>query len=340
MTNVVVQNIAKEEYDVGGKKIGPNVIEVTINGVTYQFPDVAAIKSEVDKADNLKISMKPKLIQYFYQVQKRYPITNDHYQKNITDTFSELMTKYPNHIIDINFDFVKSHIVTPEEIKAILKIQRDVKSPFLSVIEPSKEQSLEDFIKQLSTIGNPYNQIVCPGIDLDTKTPELLVKKLDYIMEEKYPRFNVRYSSLHTRYYNWIDLSERIFGKDVWCNVTSVPRGIFNGMPPYRSLLACTFLYGVHTASHGYGRRGKKTGEESVEVKNPSEYTKRLLDPKSFYYNDSELSYDECRVRSINNISSEMNNMKQHVIDGTFVAKYLPQRAGLSEELNDLEGRV
>ncbi len=340
MTDVIVQNIAKEEYGVGNKKIGPNVIEVTINGVTYQFPDAAAIKGEIDKAGNLEIPIKTKLIQYFYQVRKIFPITEERYQSNITKAFSELMEKYPDHLIDINFDFVKSHTVTPEEMKAILKIQRDVKSPFLSIIEPNREQSLEDFVAQLSSIGNPYNQIICPSIDLDTKTPGLFVKKLERILEEKYPRFNVRYASLYTRYGNWLDMSERIFGKDVWCNVTSTPREIFNAAPPHRSLLACTFIYGAHTASHGYGRGWKKDGDDTMKIKKPDEYARRLLDPKSFYYNDSDLLYNECIVKSINNISSETNNMRQYVIDGTFASKYLPQRAGLREELNDLEGRM
>lgn len=249
------------------------------------------------------------------------------------------MEKYPNHIVDINFDFVKNHIVTDKEIEAILDIQRDVKSPFLSVIEPSKEQSLDDFIAQLENMDNPYNQRICPTVDLDTKTPGLFVQKLNYV-KENYKRFNVKYSSLYTRYTNWLDLSEGIFGQDIWCNVTSVPRGVFNGFPPYRSLLACTFLYGVHTASHGYGRRPTVNYEKKIESKRPSEYPKRLLDPNTFYYNSSSLSYDECIVRSINNITSEMKKMRQHIIDETFLTKYLPRRDGLLDELYDLQGRV
>lgn len=339
MTSLIVENIAKEEYDVGEKKIGPNVIEATIGNVTLQLPDAAAMKSEIDKAEKLDIRIDTKFIQYFYQVQNRYPITNHHYRENITKTFADLMVKYPNHVSDINFDFVKDHIITSEEIDAILRIQKDVKSPFLSIIEPDKEQSLEDFTAQLENIENPHDQIVCPSIDLDTKTPGLVAKKIACVLEKKYPRFNVKYSSLYTRYNNWLDLSEGIFGKDVWCNITSIPRGYFNGLPPHRSLLACTFLYGVHTASHGYGRRPKKSGD-SEEIKKPDEYTRRLLDPNSFYYNETDMSYNQSIINSMNNICSEMKKIRQHVIDNTFVTKYLPRKSGLQEELDDLKGRM
>lgn len=340
MTELVVENIAKEKIDLGKKMIGPNVIEATIRDVTFQFPDAAAMKSEMDKADKMDILIGTKLIQYFYQVQNRYPITDEHYRQNITKTFSDLMVKYPNHISDINFDFIKSHIVTPEEIEAILQIQKDVKSPFLSTIEPNKEQSVDDFIAQLENVKNPHKQILCPGIDLDTVTPDLFTKKLDYILEKKYPRFNVKYASLYTRYNNWLDLSERIFGKDVWCNVTSVPRGHFNVTPPHRSLLACTFLYGVHTASHGYGRRPKKNNDEKVETKNPEEYTARLLDPNSFYYNEVDMTYEQSIVNSMNNLCSELDKIRDQVIDDTFVTKYLPTKDGLLDELNDLKSRM
>lgn len=340
MKELVVKNIAKDKIDLGQAMIGVNVIEATIGDATFQLPHVAASKSDIDKAEKINIPITTQLIQYFYQVRNSFPLTDKHYRQNITKTFLRLMEKYPNHISDINFDFLKSHIITPQEIESVLQIQKDVKSPFLSIIEPDKEQSLDTFIADLDNTSNPHKQILCPGIDLDTVTPGLFSKKLDYILEKKYPRFNVKYASLQARYSNWLDLSEKIFGKDVWCNMTSVLRGHFNTTPPHRSLLACTFLYGVHTASHGYRRFSQSSDKKNIEIKKPEDYTGRLLDPNSFYYNEVNTAYDQSIVNSLNNLCSEMDKIRDHVINDTFVTKYLPARAGFIDELDDLKSRM
>ena len=341
MKELVVKNIAKEKIDLDPAMIGVNVIEATIGDATFHLPHVAASKSDIDKAEKTSIPITTELIQYFHQVQNRFPLTDKHYSQKITKTFRHLMEKYPNHISDINFDFLKNRTITPQEIESVLQIQRDVKSPFLSIIESNKEQSLGAFIAELDNTSNPHKQILCPGIDLDTVTPDLFSKKLDYILEKKYPRFNVKYASLQTRYSNWLDLSEKIFGKDVWCNVTSVPRGYFNTTPPHRSLLACIFLYGVHTASHGYGRFSQTSiDKKNTEAKKPEDYTRRLLDPNSFYYDETNTAYDQSIVNSLNNLCSEMNKIRSHVLNDTFVTKYLPTRGGFIDELNDLKRRM
>lgn len=65
MKRLAVKNIGKEQYDVGEKIIGPNAIEVEMDGYVFQFPEAAAIKGEIDRSEKIKIPIKTKLIQYF-----------------------------------------------------------------------------------------------------------------------------------------------------------------------------------------------------------------------------------------------------------------------------------
>ena len=208
----------------------------------------------------------------------------------------------------------------------------------MSDIEVNREQSVEDFASHLENLENPHNQIICPTIDLEIVTPGLFTAKLDYILEKKYPRFNVKFASFDTNYINWLRLSQRIFGKDVWCNMTSVTKGHFHTTPPQKSLLACTFLYGVHTASHNYRRFGKFNDDKPYEK--PKEITGRVLDRNSLCYNKMRISPEEAVVESMNNLSREIEKIKEHVKKETFFSEYVPKRKALSDELDNLKRRM
>ncbi len=209
----------------------------------------------------------------------------------------------------------------------------------MSDIEVNKEQSVDDFASQLENLENPHNQIICPTVDLEIVTPDLFEAKIDYILEKKYPRFNVKFAAFDTNYINWLRLSQKIFGKDVWCNVTSVTKGYFHMAPPQRSLLACTFLYGVHTASHNYRRFGKMNNDKKTDEK-PKEITGRVLDRDTLCYNKMRISPEEAVVESMNNLSREIEKIKEHVKKETFFSEYIPKRKALSDELDDLKRRM
>ncbi len=246
--------------------------------------------------------------------------------------------KYPNSILDIGYDFIKNYKKREAERQSILEIQKTLKTLFLSDIEVNREQSVEDFASHLENLENPHNQIICPTIDLEIVTPGLFTAKLDYILEKKYPRFNVKFASFDTNYINWLRLSQRIFGKDVWCNMTSVTKGHFHTTPPQKSLLACTFLYGVHTASHNYRRFGKFNDDKPYEK--PKEITGRVLDRNSLCYNKMRISPEEAVVESMNNLSREIEKIKEHVKKETFFSEYVPKRKALSDELDNLKRRM
>lgn len=342
MVNLIVENIESEKYDINNRFIAVNAIKATIGEAEFEFPSPAPIKSELDAAIEAKEEITPKLFQYFYQIQERYPLTRNATCNNITTTFKKLIADNPSRIGDICFDFLSNHEITSEERDAILKIQRDSDSLFLSDIETNKEQDTAALEAEIDSIDNPKDQIVCPTLDLSTVTPGVFSAKLDFILERKFPRVNVKFASLDTYYVNWLDLAERIYKKDIWCNLTSIPRGYFNADPPFKSLLACVFLYGVHTASHNYPRRPKKNKDEPKKEikKDPSEWPSRLLNRNTLYFDDSSLSYYQSRVRSINNQHLETNLYTDLIKGKTFFAEYSSKKKALTDELHDLEGRM
>ncbi len=107
MTDLVVENIAKEKTDLKDRMLGVNVIEVTINDKKFEFPNVAVIKSELEKAEDLKTSLDTNLVQLYHQVQIRSPLTNKQTKNNIITKYTDLKDKYPNSILDIGYDFIK-----------------------------------------------------------------------------------------------------------------------------------------------------------------------------------------------------------------------------------------
>ena len=127
MTNLIVENIAKEKTDVKDQILGINVIEVTIDDKKFEFPNADVIKSELDKAEEIKTSVDTSLIQLYYQIQMRYPIINQQTKKNITKMYTTLKDKYPNSIIDFNFKFLKNYKIRDAERLAILEIQKKCK---------------------------------------------------------------------------------------------------------------------------------------------------------------------------------------------------------------------
>lgn len=338
MTEILVENIAKEKTDVKDQILGVNVIEVTIDDKKIEFPNIAVINSELQKAEDLKTSLDTNLIQLYHQVQRKSPLTRKETKNNIISKYTNLKNKYPNSILDIGYDFIKDYKKREAERQAILEIQKTLKTLFLSDIEVNMEQSVEAFASQLENLENPHNQIICPTIDLEIVTPGLFAAKVDYILEKKYPRFNVKFAPFDANYINWLRLSQRIFGKNVWCNMTSVTKGYFHTTPPQRSLLACTFLYGIHTASHDYMRFIKKKDDKPYEK--PKENTGRVLDRNSLCYNKMEISPEEAVVESMNNLSKEIEKIKEHVRKETFFSEYVPKSKALSGELDDLKRRM
>ncbi len=339
MTEVIVENIAKEKTDVKEKMLGVNVIEVTIDQKKFEFPKIAPIKSEIEKAENTENKIDTDLIQLYHQVQNRSPVTNSQTKKNIIIKYEELREKYPNSIIDIGFEFLKNYKIREAERLAILDIQKQVKTMFLSDIEANKEQTLEDFVSQLENIQNPHNQIVCPTLDLSMTTPDLFEAKIQHVIEKEYPRVNVKFAPFDPNYVNWLDLSENIFSKNIWCNLTTISRGYFHLPPPQRSLLASSFLYGIHTASHNYRRFPTKDKNKKVEEK-PKDQRTLVLDRDTLCFNKLEMSSDEAYVKTINNLSAEIQKIKEHVKKETFYSEYVSKKKALSGALHDLERRM
>ncbi len=339
MTDVVVENIAQDKIDLKDGMLGVNVIEVTIYGKKFEFPNVAAIKSELEKAEDLDTNLDTNLVQLYHQVKIKNPLANKQTKNNIMKKYSDLKGKYPNSIIDIGYDFLKGYSKTEADRQAILEIQRTLRSVFLSDIEINREQSVDAFAAQLKSIENPHNQIICPTIDIEIITPGLFEAKLDYIIEKGYSRFNVKFSSFDKHYVNWIRLSQKIFGKNVWCNVTAVIKGHFTTVPPHRSLLACTFLYGVHTASHNFRRFPRKKNDEK-ERRKSKEVFGYVLDRNILSYNKMRITPEEAVVKSMNNLSKEIEKIKEHVKKGIFFSEYVPKRKALFDELDNLKRRV
>ena len=73
------------------------------------------------------------------------------------------------------------------------------------------------------------------------------------------------------------------------------------------------------------------------EGRKPKKVFGRVLDRNILSYNKMAISPEEAAVKSMNNLSKEIEKIKEHVKKGTFFSEYVPKRKALSDELDNLK---
>ena len=200
MPSLNIKCVKKESNEYNGQFVGVNVISGQIGTIPFEFPNPAATQIELKTSNRTHIPIKTKIIQYYHQDKPQNSLKKIRHAGKLLNKFERMMKQYPNSIPDINFDYVRDYMITPQEIDITNRVQAETEySLFLSVIEKNRNQSLEEFIAQLKELEEKYpEKIICPTIDLNALA-QIFLQKLQYIVSEGYQRFKVSFDGFINR---------------------------------------------------------------------------------------------------------------------------------------------
>lgn len=307
-------------------------MSTTIAHHKLRFPMISPHQSELLKAEEVEIFLKSPLFQYVHMPRRKNKIDEKSIKEEATEDYKTLIEKYPKLVSDFYYQYYPDYPPNDKERDAILDIQRNAGASILSYYETNPEQTVEEFESQILDFRNNNRKYVSsPTLDIGMRRIGLFAKKIDKLIEHKFQRFNVIYRPIFTHQVNWLDLSQRLLGKAIWCNVVGISQRYLSNTNPI-SLLATPFLYGVHSTSLGYPMIRKKKTTKPKPKRSNYNFNKR-----TYHYDKvHDISESESRAISINEQVDELKIARKHIIKRTFYSKYVPSKSGLLQALNDI----
>lgn len=322
-----VQNTGQDQVEIlsgrSNDSLHVNSIETIYNKTKYEMPAVAANTVELEYFNKSKVQPQTQLIQAVVRSLNKAEIHDKEKLSKIKKQYRDLFTQNTDSIIDFYFQHPQSINLDKNERKLIHEIQYDANATILSDHESNRDQSEDDFEVEMLETRDKYKDItVSPTIDIGIQEEHLVGKKIDKILENGFSRFNIIFRSIRDNHINWIDLSQKIAGRNVWVNVVGVARRWYN--PKLRiSQMSRVFLYGVHSASQGYPWRG---------ADNMPPYT---LNEKTLCYDlMRNMSYEESRAKSTNSQQQVLSSSIPHIKKRSFYKTYVPSKFGLNYSFN------
>ena len=289
---------------------------------------IAPHQNELGKAKSAGIRLHSPLVQYVHRVEGSKRITSDSIKNEISEKISKVFDENPELIGDSFFQFWQNYPPREPERVRILEAQNEANSLIISDYETNPQQSTNQLeAKLLETLDNYPKNIVSPTLDIGMKPVELFQDKLDLLFDLKIKRFNVIYRSFIDELDNWIALSNKLYAKNIWCNVVGIPQRFYSKQDPF-SLISTVFLFGAHTASLQYPRfsKAKKT-ELPRKTTKPNVY---MFNPNTGYFESNHsMSDEESRARSINALVNYLHSTQQHISAKTYYKKFVNNQFGL-----------
>ena len=321
-----IKNVGFDLYESQHNLIGVNAVNATIGHYELKFPMISPHQSELSRSKEAKIPLKSPLIQFVHLPKKSNKINEKSTKDSVTENYKNLIDTHPKLVPDFYYQYYPKYPPNEKERIAILDIQRDAGSTILSDYETNPEQSIDKFESQILDLrANNSKHVPSPTLDMSIETIGLFAKKIDKLIEHKFQRFNVIYRSITDYQVNWIELSQKIFTKDIWCNVVGVSQRYLSKSNPI-SLLSAVLLYGAHSVSLGYPIiRNSKNIQQSIYNFNKTTHNFNKV---------TNMSESANRVNSINDQVEELIIIRNHIIKKTFFSRYVQTKNGLLDVLN------
>lgn len=326
---ISITNVGFDFHESQHNLIGANALDAIIGKHDLQFPMIAPHQSELKKSKLAKIQLRSPLLQYVHVPKRQSSITDTATKQDITQDYGDLLHDNPEVIGDFFYQYYPSYPPNNKEREAILDVQRNAGAMILSDYESKPEQSVEKFEQDILDLRNNNRKFIpSPTIDIGITTIGLFAKKVDKLIEHKFQRFNVVYRTVIANQVNWIDLSHRLFTKNIWCNIVGIQQRYLSKINPV-SLTSTSFLYGAHSASLGYPiiRNKNQKIQKLKHNFNNLTYTFDEVD---------NISDSESRTISINDQINELAIARKHIINKTFFSQYVKSKSGLLETLNSI----
>ncbi len=327
-----IKNIGADEYIGKLYSIYSNASSASLGHWNSNFPILSPHQSELDDAEHAKIKLNCTTSQYVYRPRKKIDITSNKKQ-NIINNYQLLIKKYPTILWDFYYQYYPKYLPTEQEREAIIDIQKQAGAIIISDYESNIEQSAIKFEKQILELrSNNDGYVVSPTVDIGIKTIGLFGEKIQKLIDNGFERFNVVYRSIYDQQVNWIELSKKIHGVDIWCNVVGISQRYLSNANPI-SLTSIVYLYGVHTASLGYptirNHKTKSKPKPKMKILN--------FDSKTHTFEETtQISNVQSRAHSINSQISQLELSIPHIVNKTYYSKFIKSKPDLYSVLSSI----
>lgn len=308
-----------------GKQIAVNSITAEIDGKKYELPRIIPNGIELKYSEDSKIKLDDSIFLSVHRIGNVSTIRHAAVRAEILQKAKTLLQKRPDSIGHLHFQYPTDNILRMSDRELIHEIQINAGTPIISDYELDREQDENIFESHILQLRKDYSKhIVCPTIDIGMKTENLFGKKVDKILSNGFVKFNVIYRSMANNPENWLDLSLKLLGRNVWCNVVGVtPRWQRTSKA---SNLARVLNFGAHTVSLGYP--WQSSGNVPSYNLNGNTLCYELV--------HSGMTYPESRAVSINTHQQQLALMRRHVIGKSYFTKYVPSRIGLLSHVQSI----
>ena len=300
-------------------RLSANYLKCKINDITVEFPYMNATKQDFDKSSEVN-PLQSQHFQFFInQLDSRLPdITSECRKNQISTNFLNIIDEHDPILTDITL-YYDSHEIGEERRRAFLDLQSRLNTTFISDIEINKNQSIQEFQRQLEYLDAiETDQIKSPTISM-TSPLELFEEKLKTILDKnRYDRFNVEWGGQSKYSDRWLKLSELLVNQKIICNMVSINQKR-NYHEPFESYVLKQFIIGSYSCSTGYYGGGNK---------NKKRKPKRsfVLNEKTWNYEERpEISYDLANTLSHNTLSKITHDSRQHILNDTYFSNFVPQ---------------
>ena len=321
---IIVNNQANVSHTGSQYTISANAISADIDGVRYDLPWVVPNKAELDYSRSAGIPLNSPLFQYVHRTLNVNSLREAIRVERATDNYREYLNA-TNGLGDLYLQYPQSNALTDRIRHTSHQIQDNAGAQIISDNELDREQTVDEFERQIMDTFNNYRKhIVSPTLDLGILQENLFAEKLELLLDKGFKRFNVKYRSIPQNITNWIDLSQGIHGKDVWCNVVGVtPRWHRSSMA---SMISTVFLFGVHTVSMGYPWRGTPNAESLT------------FNRRTHRFNHARQGMLYANSRAVSNVGMQLESIdaREHIVNGTYYTQYIPSKQGLVRMLNSI----
>lgn len=322
---IIVNNVGDDQFVGPTRRLAVNAVDATIFGRKYQLPAIIPNKVELQYSETSGTRIDDSIIQHVQRIYDFSEIRNPVKNMEIVRDYNALITRKPHSLIDFYLQYPQDKILRDTDRDIIHKIQHDAGATIISDYETNREQNINTFASQILELRRKYpRHIICPTLDIGMKTEGLFGKKLDVIINKGFDRFNIIYRSIPDNLDKWVELSAKIHGKGIWCNVVGIsPR--WYGKSTISNAFR-VFLFGVHTISAGYPWIGTPNARSFVFNGNTVCYDLAL----------NGMSYEESRSVSLREQRQQLVLSRPHIINRTYFTTYVPPRRGLVQTLTSI----
>lgn len=317
-----INNVGNDGFTGSRHSIGVNAIDVHVGGRDLELPMIVPNRIELEYSRISRHQMRMPLIQMVQRVMNISEIRNTRKQTEITENYERLLTGNRHALGDLYLQYPQDNTLQQADRETIHAIQVNAGALILSDYELDRTQSADDFEAQILQSLQEYpKHVVSPTLDIGIQDEGLFAKKVDKILENDFDRFNVIFRSIPQNITNWIDLSTKIFGKKVWCNVVgTIPR--WHGKTRI-SQVSRVFLFGAHSVSMGYPWRGTPDAPAYSFDANTH----------CFVLANHGITYEQSRTQNVFTQRVQNSTARRHIIAGTYFTDYVLNRNGLQRSL-------